>query len=94
MSIKCSQLNIAEIFDECQDLFISNNPTFFSLLDECIDLDEFIPLEFYDAFYLSLGRDRLYPLKGFLSALIVQKILSIPADFLIIYFLSLILIKI
>lgn len=89
MSIKCSQLNIAEIFDECQDIFISNNPTFFSLLDECIDLDEFIPLEFYDSFYLSLGRDRLYPLKGFLSALIVQKILSIPTDSLLISLLSL-----
>ena len=45
------------------------------------------PLIFYRAFYLALGRKRTYPLEGFLSALILQTIFSIPADSLLILFL-------
>lgn len=89
MSIKYSQLTLAENFSECQDLLISDTPTFFSLLEEQINLSDFIPVEFYCAFHLSLGRKRDYPLKGFLSALILQKILTIPTDSLLIILLSL-----
>jgi hypothetical protein len=59
------------------------------LLEEHIDLDEFIPSAFYHAFYQSFGRKRVYPLHGFLSALILQKILSIPTDALLITLLTL-----
>jgi hypothetical protein len=89
MTVKYSQLTLAENFSECQDLRISDTPTFFSLLEEQINLSDFIPVEFYCAFHLSLGRKRDYPLKGFLSALILQKILTIPTDSLLIILLSL-----
>ena len=62
---------------------------FFQLLDEHFDIQEFIPLVFTNAFYQQLGRKRAYPLTGFLSALILQKIFSIPSDSLLILFLSL-----
>ena len=52
MSIKYSQLTLAENFSECQDLLISDTPTFFSLLEEQINLSDFIPVEFYCAFHL------------------------------------------
>lgn len=89
MTVKYSQLTLAENFSECQDLLTSDTPTFFSLLEEHINLSDFIPVEFYYAFNLSLGRKRDYPLKGFLSALILQKILTIPTDSLLIILLSL-----
>jgi hypothetical protein len=88
MAIKYSQLSFKDTFAECQDLFIDDTPTFFNLLQEHVDLNEFIPSEFYSAFYLSIGRKREYPLSGFLSALILQKIFSIPTDTLLILFLS------
>lgn len=88
MSTKYSQLNFAETFNECHDMLISDTPTFFSLLEEHIDLNDFIPFEFYTAFYKSLGRKRDYPLKGFLSALIIQKIFTIHSDSLLIILLS------
>lgn len=88
MTIKYYQLTLAENFNECQDLLVSDTPTFFSLLEEHINLNEFIPIEFYCAFHLSLGRKRDYPLKGFLSALILQKILTIPTDSLLIILLN------
>ena len=89
MTIKYSQQSFAEIFNECQDMMVSDTPSFFSLLEEHINLREFIPIEFYCAFHLSLGRKREYPLKGFLSALILQKILTIPTDSLLITLLCL-----
>lgn len=63
-------------------------PSFFQLLDEHFDIREFIPSVFTNAFYQHFGRKRLYPLTGFLSALILQKIFSIPTDSLLILFLS------
>jgi hypothetical protein len=89
MIVKYSQLTIAENFTKCQGLLTSDTPTFFSLLEEYINLSDFIPVEFYCAFHLSLGRKRDSPLKGFLSALILQKILTNPTDSLLIILLSL-----
>lgn len=42
MTVKYSQLTIAENFSECQDLLTSDTPTFFSLLEEHIILSDFI----------------------------------------------------
>lgn len=87
MTVKYHQLSLKESFSDCQDMFINDTPSFFQLLEMHIDLDEFIPLEFYTAFYQSIGRKRIFPLSGFLSALILQKIFSIPTDSLLIRFL-------
>lgn len=84
-----SQLSIADHFQECRNFFESDKPTFFALLKEHINLSDFIPNSFYSAFYKSLGRDREYSLYGFLISLILQKILSIPSDSLLIFFLHL-----
>ena len=64
-------------------------PEFFQILSTHFDLDEFIPYEFKSAFYLSIGRNRIYPLHGFLSAFILQKIFSIPTYALLLLFLNL-----
>ena len=89
MATKFRQLSLADSFKNCQDMFISDTPAFFSLLEENMDLNDFIPSEFYSAFYKLLGRNRDYSLHGFLSSLILQKIFSIPSDSLFILFLTL-----
>jgi len=88
MTVKNHQIAMSEIFSGCQELFQTNSPTFFDLLEEHIDLDEFIPARFNLAFYQNCGRKRDYPLTGFLSALIIQKIISIPTDSLLIILLN------
>ena len=65
MSAKFHQISLKETFSECQDLFTDDAPSFFQLLDEHLDLESFIPDSFFNAFYRSLGRKRLYPLSGF-----------------------------
>ncbi len=89
MATKYHQVSLKETFSDCQDMFIDDVPSFFQLLGEHFDISEFIPSVFYNAFYQSLGRKRTYPLTGFLSALILQKVFSIPTDSLLILFLSL-----
>ena len=84
MSTKYHQMSLNEVFSDCRELFLDSSPTFFQLIEEHIDLDEFIPSAFRSDFYQSLGRNRVYPIYGFLSALILQKILSIPSDALLI----------
>ena len=89
MATKFHQISLSELYSDCQDMFIDDTPSFFQLLEQHFDISEFVPSAFYNAFYQSLGRKRLYPLTGFLSALILQKIFSIPSDSLLILFLTL-----
>ena len=89
MVTKYRQLSLKDTFSNCQDLLIEDSPSFFQLLDEHFDVQEFIPSVFTNAFYQHLGRPRVYPLSGFLSSLILQKIFSIPTDSLLILFLAL-----
>lgn len=89
MTTKYHQLSLSNIFSDCQNKLIEDSPSFFSLLAEHIDLNDFIPPEFESAFYRSVGRTRIYPLHGFLAAFILQKIFSIPTDSLLLLFLNL-----
>ena len=84
MAVKYHQISLKDTFSGCRDMFIDDTPSFFQLLEEHFDLSEFIPSVFYNAFYQHLGRKRDYPLTAFLSALILQKIFSIPTDSLLI----------
>ena len=71
--IPYKQLSVADIFQDCQDKFDNDKPAFLSLLENHIDLDEIIPVTFYNHFYASTGRTRKYPLKALLWAMILQK---------------------
>ena len=88
MATKYHQISLKESFSDCQNQFIDDAPSFFILLSEYCDINDFIPIEFSNAFYQSLGRNRIYPLHGFLSAFILQKIFSIPTDALLLLFLN------
>ena len=78
------QFSLKDTFSDCKDMFMDDVPSFFQLLEQHFDISLFIPQTFYHAFYQRLGRKRDYPLTGFLSALILQKIFSIPTDSLLI----------
>jgi hypothetical protein len=84
----CSQLSLSDVYNNCQDLMITDKPAFFSLLEEHLDISEFIPINFYNAYYQKYGRNRVYPLSAFISSLIFQKIATIPTDSLLILLLN------
>lgn len=89
MATKYHQISLSDIFSDCQFKLTDDSPSFFRLLAEHFELNDFIPPEFHSAFYLSIGRNRVYPLHGFLTAFILQKIFSIPTDSLLLLFLHL-----
>lgn len=89
MAVKYHQISLKDTFSDCMDMFMDDVPSFFQLLEQHFDISLFIPQTFFNAFYLHLGRKRDYPLTGFLSALILQKIFSIPTDTLLILLLHL-----
>jgi len=82
------QLSMEDIYSDCQNIFDNDKPKFLSLLEQHIDLDEIIPASFHSHFHLGVGRTRKYPLYGFIWALIIQKIFSIPTDQLLLVFLK------
>jgi hypothetical protein len=85
--IPYKQLSLADVFSNCQTIFDKDKPKLLSLLERHIDLDEIIPVSFHYHFYTGIGRSREYPLQGFIWALILQKIFSIPTDTLLLIFL-------
>ena len=83
------QISLKDTFSDCKDIFNDDAPSFFQLLEQHFDISLFIPQTFYNSFYQHLGRTREYPLTGFLSALILQKVFPIPTDTLLILLLKL-----
>ena len=81
------QLSLADIFEDCKDIYESDKPQFLTLLENHIDLDELVPISFRNHYYASTGRNRKYPLNAMLWALIIQRIFSIPTDSLLLVFL-------
>ena len=62
--------------------------TLLKCLSDNIDIKELIPYSFHSHFYKTYGRNRKYSLSSFISALLLQKMLSIPTDELLIKFLN------
>ena len=81
--ISQKQLTLADIFEDCKDIYESDKPQFLTLLENHIDLDEIVPISFRRHYYASTGRNRKYPLNAMLWALIIQRLFSIPTDSLL-----------
>lgn len=70
-------LNFNNFFDQ-------NQSNLLSLLNEFIEISEFIPFSFYQKYYSNLGTDRNFSLESMLLAFILKNILSIPTIALLI----------
>ena len=61
-----NQLELADVFTECQDIFEADKPRFLTLLEENIDLEALIPRSFAKNYYSYIGRPRTYGLVSML----------------------------
>lgn len=86
--ITYKQLSLAQIFSDCSEKFENDNYQFLTLLENNIDLNEFVSISFRNHYYAATGRRRKYPLTAMLWALLIQRIFSIPTDSLLIIFLQ------
>ena len=78
-----NQLTLADIFTDCQKIFEEDKPEFLKLLEQHININDYIPPSFRKRFYSRTGRNRQYPLSAFVWALLIQKIFSVPTDTLL-----------
>lgn len=83
-----NQLNLGNIYSECSELFAEQRPEFLNLMAQYLDIDKYISYQFKRAFYADTGRPRGCSLHGYISALILQKIFTIPTDSLLILILN------
>ncbi|SIQ76792.1 hypothetical protein SAMN05421834_1466, partial [Halanaerobium kushneri] len=70
------QLSFGDLYEQAKDWAQNDKPQFLEMLDQYLDLSEFIPFSFYTAYYKYFGRKREYDLESMLSAFILQKILG------------------
>ena len=74
------QMSLCDIYTDLSLSFAEDKPSFFRLLDEHIHWDALIPLSFHCAFYRHTGRKRVYPLQGFIRALVLQRVFGYTDD--------------
>jgi len=63
---KVKQLSFADTYEKCVDLFEDHRPEYIKLLEENLNISQYIPVSFYNAFYQRFGRKRLYSLDAFI----------------------------
>ena len=74
-----NQISLADIYDECSEVFKSNKPKFLELLSEYVNIADLIPQNFYNHYHSKLGKNREFSLASMISALLLQKILGIQS---------------
>lgn len=82
-----NQLSLNEVCEKCEEKFENDKPAFLTMLTDAIHFDEIVAPSFWLHFHRGIGRSREYPLEGFLWALLIQRIFSIPTIALLIIFL-------
>lgn len=75
--MQAKQISFTDIYSDVESFFEEDKSKLIKLLEENIDLSEYIPQEFYNQYYKSTGHPREYKLTCMLSTFILQKILSV-----------------
>lgn len=88
MPVSAKQLNFCNISSNFDTFFNQNQDNLLSLLDEFINISDFIPFSFYQKYYSKFGTKRDFSLESMLNAFIIKNILSIPSIDLLITILS------
>ena len=69
-----------DIYNGVSEAIEQHKPQLIRLLEEHIDFDKLIPVNFKLAFYRHMGRKHKYHLESYIRAFVVQKLLGIPKD--------------
>lgn len=79
MPISAKQLTFCDVSKDFDKFYNQNQDNLLTLLDEFIDIREFIPFSFYQKYYSHFGRDRDFSLESMLNFFILKNILSISS---------------
>jgi hypothetical protein len=84
MPISANQLNLCDISTDFDRFFNQNQNNLLSLLNQFVDIRDFIPFSFYKNYYSHFGKKREFSLESMLNAFILKNLLSIPTTDLLI----------
>ncbi len=84
MPVSAKQLNFSNISTEFDKFYNQNQNNLLSLLDEHINISDYIPFSFYQKYYSNLGTKRDFSLESMLNFYIIKNLLSIPTNDLLI----------
>lgn len=80
MRTKTVQMSLSDIYDGVLDSIEQKKPALIELLEEHIDFNHLLPIQFISAFYKYMGRKHIYHLESFLRALVLQKLFGFTTD--------------
>ena len=80
MRKSAAQISMWDIYNGVSEAIEQHKPQLIRLLEEHIDFDKLIPVNFKLAFYRHMGRKHKYHLESYICAFVVQKLLGIPKD--------------
>ena len=83
MRKSAAQISMWDIYNGVSEAIEQHKPQLIRLLEEHIDFDKLIPVNFKLAFYRHMGRKHKYHLESYIRAFVVQKLLGIPKDTLL-----------
>lgn len=88
MPVSAKQLNFCNISTSFDTFYNQNQDNLLYLLDEFINISDFIPFSFYQKYHSKFGSKRDFSLESMLNAFIIKNILSIPSIDLLITILT------
>lgn len=88
MPVLAKQLTFCNISTNFDTFYNQNQGNLISLLDEFINISDFIPFSFYQKYYSKFGTTRDFSLESMINAFVIKNILSIPSVDLLITILS------
>ena len=77
MPVSAKQLNLCDISNDFDKFYNQNQDDFLSLLNQFINISDFIPFSFYRKYYSHFGTKRDFSLESMLNAFIIKNILSL-----------------
>ncbi|SHD76880.1 hypothetical protein [Schnuerera ultunensis] len=75
MPVSAKQLNFTDISTEFDKFYNKNQNNLLGLLDQFINISDFIPFSFYQKYYSHFGRKRNFSLESMINAFILKNIL-------------------
>ena len=78
MPVSTNQLHFSSISTDFNQTFKQSQNDLLSILNQSIDIDNFIPASFYNNYYSELGRKRDFSLRSMIYSFILKNILSFP----------------
>ena len=89
MPVLTKQLNFSNISSDFDKFFKQNQNNLLSMLNQYIDINDFIPSSFYQKYYSDFGCERTFSLESMIYAFVLKNILSFPTVDLLISILNL-----